>query len=228
MKQMVFVFLAGGMVGLAPSSLVAQGIEIVHDGVGCVVAERFPRLEARVEPASAAGRVRIQFRTEGGAGWYFVEMKPAAGLFSGVLPKPKKSLKRFSYYIEVTGTSFEATRTAEYSPAVVTSAQECRAPLPAAGVTSAGSVVVGGPAGAPAVPPGFAASGVTAATATAAGAATRPWAVQLRWPTEVTRRRRPRRARTHRPEEQPRGAARHRHRPRCQRPTSSSPRTARS
>jgi hypothetical protein len=166
MRQVAWILLGGGLCPLlSAGAALGQGLQIQHDPVGCLVADRYPRLEARIEPESAGARVRIEFRTEDAADWYYVEMKRDEHGRSGILPKPTKSLKRFRYYIEVTGTDFESARTPEYTAEVVPDASSCGSKLVAAGVPSAGTVVVGGPAGAPAVPPGFAAAGVAGVAA---------------------------------------------------------------
>jgi len=155
---------------LLPASAAAEGLVIDHQRVACVIAEKFARIQARFEPADAVSRARIYFRPEGGAAWYFVPMKADAGSFAGVLPKPKKSLKRFSYYVEALDRSFGASRTSEYWPAVVSGPGVCADKETAIALGSA-SVVVQGPAGAARIPPGFSSSGVVAAGTAAAASA---------------------------------------------------------
>jgi hypothetical protein len=79
-------------VAVLTAPAVVQATEIDHKAVGCVVAEHFPRLEARLNPADSVGRARIFFRTEGGPSWYAVAMKREGDVFLAALPKPKKSL----------------------------------------------------------------------------------------------------------------------------------------
>lgn len=138
--------------------------------MGCVVAERFPRLEARLIPADAVGRARVFFRTEGGPAWYAVAMKREGDLFAAALPKPKKSLKQFRYYVEVADKAMATSRTEEYATDVVSGPGGCSKGM-MAGVMSAASVLLEVPAGAAAIPVGFSSAGVVAAgsTATVAG-----------------------------------------------------------
>jgi hypothetical protein len=156
---------------LMSGPVIARTAQIEHSGVGCVVADRFPRLEAKIAAVTGTARVRAYFRAEGTQPWYFVEMKSEAGSWWAALPKPKKSLHRLSYYLEATGAGFETSRTTEYSPTVAQNAGECGSALPVATTAAAARIAVVGPAGAPAVPPGFAGSGVAATSATGAGAA---------------------------------------------------------
>jgi hypothetical protein len=92
--------------------------------------------------------------------------------YSGVLPKPKKSLKAFRYYIEMVDSGMSTRRTSEYVATVVGSPADCHGKMMAGGVASA-AVMLQVPAGAAIVPVGFEAAGVAAAgsgAATSAGA----------------------------------------------------------
>src|SRR5689334_3645997 len=82
-----------------PRAGTAEPPAISHTGVACVVAEKFPRLEARITPADAVARAIVHFRTDAARPWYAVAMKAEGEAFSGVLPKPKGSLQAFQYYI---------------------------------------------------------------------------------------------------------------------------------
>ena len=135
-----------------------------------MVAGKFALLSARFDPAESVARARVHFRAEGGPVWYYVEMKPQAGAYQGTLRKPRKSTKKIQYYIEVVDKAFAESRTAEYAPDVVDGAAACGMKKAMAGVANAASVVVGGPAGAPLIPAGFASSGIVG-TGVAAGAA---------------------------------------------------------
>jgi hypothetical protein len=142
---------------------------IDHRPVACAVAERFPRMEARFSPADIVAKAQVLFEGATAEEWYAVAMKPDSGGFSGILPKPKRSLKEFRYYIEVTDKVLRTSRTAEYTTSVVGSASECQGKVVAVTVASA-AVALTGPAGAAVVPAGFAATGVVAAGSGVAGA----------------------------------------------------------
>jgi hypothetical protein len=147
-----------------------QAPAIDHQAVGCVVAERFPRLEARVVPADSVAAARVVFQSEGAKDWYAVAMKLEGPAFVGVLPKPKKSLKAFRYYVEVTDKAMATARTSDFTANVVDGAAECKGKLVAGALASA-SVLLQVPAGVAAIPAGFAASGVAAAGGSVSGAA---------------------------------------------------------
>lgn len=160
MKARIF---CAALATLSPT-LAGAAIVIDHPAVSCVVAEQYPLFEARFDPGDQVSRALVYFRPEGGHAWYFVTMKGNAGVFSGVIPRPKKDLKSLDYYIEVTDSAFAAARTEEHSPVVVSSAGECKDRL-AAGALASSSVVLNAPAGAPLVPAGFSPTGVVAAGA---------------------------------------------------------------
>lgn len=160
---------------LAPRGLLAEAPVIEHEGAGCVVANRFPRIEARITPEENVARARVYFRAEGTPHWYFVDMAGEAGRFAAALPKPKPSLKRLEYYVEATDKVMGSSRSAEHTPAVVGSPAECRSGMALATALVQAVVKVGmiGPAGAPlSIPVGFASEGiVSASTGAAAGSA---------------------------------------------------------
>jgi hypothetical protein len=143
----------------------AQAPAIEHKAVSCILAERFPRLDACFAPSERVARGRVFFRAEGTRHWYFVDMDAEGPCHSGVLPKPKKSTKRIEYYIDVVDRQFSEGRTPEHRPRVVERSGDCdRTLLVAAGLGStAAAIVLGVAGGAPPVPAGFEAAGIAAA-----------------------------------------------------------------
>ena len=154
---------------LAVSAPVARAdtLAIEHSPVGCVVADKYPRFEARLTPADAVAKARVLFQTKGGAPWYAVAMRRDGPAFQGVLPKPKKSLKVFRYYIEATDRTANTVRTVDQDATVVDSAAGCQGKMMAGALGSA-KVTLEAPAGAPTVPAGFAAGGIAVAAGAAA------------------------------------------------------------
>src|SRR5262245_7368183 len=140
-----------------------QGPVIDHSGVGCLIADKHPRIEVNVTPADSIKRARLYFRATGTPAWYFVEMKRGPQLFEAVLPKPSKSTQTIDYYVDAVDAEFREARSAEFQPAVIAQGSSCPSPLPAAGALASASVAVGAAAGAPAVPAGFASAGVAVA-----------------------------------------------------------------
>jgi hypothetical protein len=104
-------------------------------------------------------------------------MKSDQPCHAGILPRPGKKLvgKKIEYYVEAQDRRFNAGRTAEYSPIVVRSAEECKKDAPAAPFLNSATVAVF-----PSLPAGFVAGsgiatgaiiGVAAAGAAVAGTA---------------------------------------------------------
>lgn len=150
----------------------AQTLTIDHTGVTCMVADRFPRLEASLSPGDEVGRARIHFRPEGGVHWYSVPLAKEGTAFAGVLPKPLSNLKGLDYYMEAVGTSLGTTRTKDVHAVVESGPAACKDKAIAKGLGSA-TVSIQGPAGvsgAPLVPAGFSPSGVVAAAEPASSA----------------------------------------------------------
>jgi len=146
------------LLALAPAALAEDSLSIAHQPVHCMVAGKYPQLDACFAPSPRVARARVYFKGEGTPEWYYVEMKAEAECFRGTLPRPKKSLKRLRYYVAVTDQDFAESRTEEYAADVVGDAKSCTIGAVAPYVTTA-SVVVSGAA---ALPAGFAGAGLLA------------------------------------------------------------------
>jgi hypothetical protein len=155
---------------LLPVPLLAQDLNIDHKPVGCIVAEKYPKMNACFSPASKLARARVYFRAQDGPpNWYYVEMKSEAPCHAGILPKPKKDLigKKVLYYVNAFDQKFAENRTVDNTALVVRSESECKKDVPVAPFVTSASVAVF-----PAVPAGFATGGVgTAAVAAIVGGA---------------------------------------------------------
>jgi hypothetical protein len=83
-------------------------------------------------------------------------MKSDQPCFAGTLPKPGKKLvgKKVEYYLEAQNKAFAPSRTAEFAPIVVRSAQECKKNIPVAPFVNNATVAVF-----PSVPAGFVGAG---------------------------------------------------------------------
>ena len=107
---------AGGAPG-APPAARAAGPVIAHDAVGCVVAERHPELQACFTPAEAVARAQVQFRADEKGPWYYVDMKGEGACRSAMLPKPKRDVGRFHYFIEIIDRTFTSQQSPPAAPA---------------------------------------------------------------------------------------------------------------
>lgn len=155
-----------------PAIASAGDLSVQHDPVGCVVAERYPVVTARVDPAADVARARVYFRAAGESSWYYVAMKADGDSFAGTLPMPSKATPRIEYYVEAIDQAFAVSRTPDYSPLVVADAGQCQQSAVVAAAVTGAEVVVGAVAGAPAVPVGFSPLGIASvAGGSASGAA---------------------------------------------------------
>jgi hypothetical protein len=86
---------------LGPADALAQGVTIDHQEIGCIVAGKYPKMNACFAPASMVKKARVYFRPEILSTWYYVEMASDAPCFSAALLKPSKALidKRIFYYV---------------------------------------------------------------------------------------------------------------------------------
>jgi hypothetical protein len=149
------------------SAVRAEAPAIEHREVKCIVAGKFPRMDACFLPADVV-QSRVYFRAEGTATWYYVDMKrmagqkgfadvnPAPGCVSGVLPRPSKKLvgKHVDYYVEASDKELTPGRTTEYAPLVVNKASECDKDVPVAPLAPTGPAAVF-----PSLPVGFVGGG---------------------------------------------------------------------
>jgi len=122
---------------------------IAHKDVGCVVAGEFPKLEACFTPAESVGKAQVQFRADEKGPWYYVNMKEEGGCRSALLPKPKKDIATFHYFIEVVDRAFTAVQqpasapSQSYAPRVVANRRDCGTGMMMATSTPTGSVIMG-------------------------------------------------------------------------------------
>ncbi|HEU0105812.1 MAG TPA: SH3 domain-containing protein [Vicinamibacteria bacterium] len=122
---------------------------IAHKDVGCVVAGEFPKLEACFTPTESVGRAQVQFRADEKGPWYYVDMKEEGGCRSALLPKPKKDIATFHYFIEVVDRAFTAVQqpasapSQSYAPRVVANRRDCGQGMMMATSTPTGSIIMG-------------------------------------------------------------------------------------
>jgi len=138
--------------GQAPAAAPHPGaLTIDHRAPGCVAAGKYARLAACFRPQNALARARVYFRAGGTGDWFYVEMSGAPPCLEGVLPRPKKSLRRIEYYVAATDRTFAESRTSER---VLQVTRDGKCPVgPLAPVASVASAVIGSVSGA--APAGF-------------------------------------------------------------------------
>lgn len=116
--------LAAALLAVA-SAAHAQALQIRHEPVACFMAERYPQIDACIEPAAALEKARVYFRAERGTRWSFVEMKPVGACFQAVLPPPQTATPRVVYYLSATALDRQEARTAPQRATVVADDKAC-------------------------------------------------------------------------------------------------------
>src|SRR5512133_121826 len=102
---------AAGWLGAGASA--ATDLRIAHEPVRCVLAERFPLLDACVEPALRVARVRAFFRAEGASEWHYVDLVPVGTCYRGALPQPRAATRAVRYYVVASDVLSGEVRTPE-------------------------------------------------------------------------------------------------------------------
>jgi hypothetical protein len=169
----------------APASTGAT-LAIDHKDVGCIVGDRYPRLDACFLPAGELGNAKVNFRAGDKGPWYAVDLMPEGACHIAYLPKPLETTTEIQYYVAAVDKSFnerqrpETAPDAPYRARVVRRQGDCdRLKAVAASVTKLAKPIVvaaartgmGAPAVLGAVLVGFSQEGVILASAAVAGAA---------------------------------------------------------
>jgi hypothetical protein len=169
-----------------PASAPATSLAIDHKDVGCIVGDRYPRLDACFQPTGELGNAKVLFRAGDKGPWYAVDWMPEGACHVAYLPKPLETTKEIQYYVAAVDKSFNERQRPEtapetaYSARVVRNQGECdRLKAVAASVkkvarpivVAAGRTGVGAPAVLGALLVGFSQEGVVLATAAVAAGA---------------------------------------------------------
>jgi hypothetical protein len=160
-----------------PLSSAAGRLQVQHEPLSCVPADRFTRVSASASPAAAVQRADLEFRVAPDAPWYAVPMTTDGAAWSAVLPAPTRALARFEYRVSMAAAGEGPASTAPHAVEVSADAAGCPAPAQPA-VSS--SIVVRVPPGAPIVPPvppGFSPTAVVAAQERAPAEKKKTWVV---------------------------------------------------
>jgi uncharacterized repeat protein (TIGR01451 family) len=150
---------------ITSGTLLAQpGPDVIHAGVDCIPETQFAILVALIRPSEEIQSARVYFRSDKYPDFYYVDMTQASEEFQAILPKPSPETEQVIYYIEAVDLGFSSNRTAEHVSEVVEDEDECRRRDPAAAYYTGSDpgIVVGAlRAGAPPVPAGFLADGIS-------------------------------------------------------------------
>lgn len=103
----------------------ATGPSIDLNAPSCLVAGRFPQLEAVVTPSSSTAKARLMFRAGLSTEWLSVDMVPGIGNYLGTMTRPSLTASPVTFFLEVSGPGFGPSRSAEYQAIVVEREEDC-------------------------------------------------------------------------------------------------------
>ena len=151
------LLLTSGAAGAQPT--------IEHAGLGCARPGEFVVVLSQIAPSGHIATARVFFRSSLYPDFYYVDMEEEGGQYVGILPQPSDQTPEVIYYVEVLDTGFQGATSPEYHAKV----EERCLPDPAAVAYVPGgatAITVGATvAGAVAIPPGFAATGIVGTVA---------------------------------------------------------------
>ncbi len=151
MRTVTFLLVAGWAVTGTGRAAPASPLAVRHEPVRCMLAERYPQIDACIEPAQRLARARVYFRAEPSSSWRFVEMRPVGSCFRATLPEPQRTARRVHYYLVATDVLAGDSALPEVVATVVTDDNACPAGTAVGPFLSAAAVEVGGGG----VPAGF-------------------------------------------------------------------------
>jgi hypothetical protein len=98
----------------APS--IAGTLAIDHQEVGCIVGDRYPRLDACFQPAGELGNAKVLFRAGDADPWYAVDLMPEGACHIAYLPKPLGQTTEIQYYVAAVDKSFNERHQPDTAP----------------------------------------------------------------------------------------------------------------
>lgn len=136
----------------------------------CISRQPYPILDAVIRPGADVRAAKLYFRAAQHPDLYAVEMQRLGDDFEAILPAPAPDTRQVVYYVEAVSSSFDSSRSAEYTSDVI-DGERCR---DRGGVIFEGSdpgiSVLSTVPGSPTFPPGFVAT-------TSQGGGLSPWAI---------------------------------------------------
>ena len=119
--------------GICLLVLTAQGlpeatsaaVRIEHDPIACMVKDRYPLVDASIEPVSGVSNAQVFFKASRAEAFHSVPMILTQGRFRARLPKPKQKAGSVLYYIVATDSAGGLQRTPEMSGEIVKKREAC-------------------------------------------------------------------------------------------------------
>lgn len=149
----VAVFLAAALpagalqVAPPPSSASVTGVDalqVKHETIHCMMARRYPLIDACFEPGARVARARVYFQADGVKKWHWVDMAPLGRCHRAVLPRPAPEAHRLRYVVAATDIDSRTSATPEQVAEVVEDERACGNARLAPFLSEANTVVGGG------------------------------------------------------------------------------------
>jgi hypothetical protein len=97
---------------------------VVHEPIGCLIARRYPEIDATIEPVSEVAEARLYFKSAR-SDWFWVKMTNNDGRFVGRLPKPQVAASPVRYRIEARRTDGQVVSTERHAAVVAADESAC-------------------------------------------------------------------------------------------------------
>jgi hypothetical protein len=136
--------------------------EIEHEGITCLTRDQFARMTAEIRPAESFKGVRLLFRSSLYSDFYLTEMKSVGSAYEAILPKPLPETDKVVYFMEAVTHDVSSVRSPTHEIRVVSKESECKDKATLATYFTGADPNIAVHAAsqqAPAIPPGFQASG---------------------------------------------------------------------
>jgi hypothetical protein len=135
---------AGAKPSAGPQAVApAESLRIQHEPLRCLLAGRFPVIDACFEPAARVAQARVYFQADDLEKWHWVDLQPLGPCRRAILPRPEPEAHRVRYVIAATDVDARNAGTPEEVVEVVTAEADC-GERPLAPFLSDAAVVVGG------------------------------------------------------------------------------------
>jgi len=100
-------------------------LKIDHAPLACVLKDRFPLVEAVIEPSANVSKAQVYFKAPIAETFHYVPMTLTLNRFQAKLPKPKEKAGSIVYYVQATDAAGAVQRTPEISAQIVKRRDAC-------------------------------------------------------------------------------------------------------
>lgn len=125
LRQFSAVAVATLLAGTVHAGAISAGPVISVEAPTCLVAGRFPQLEAIISPSVGVAKARLMFKAGPSLNLLSVDMVPGIGNYLGTMTRPAVKDSPVTFFVEASGPSFGQARSTEFKAVVVEREQDC-------------------------------------------------------------------------------------------------------